>query len=141
MSETLLATFHVAGMTWGLPVDSVREVLGDQVLQPVPRAGNGVIGMLNLRGRVLAVTDVRLLVGLPAAADQGAALYVVERSRGLDVLRVDHAGEVVAAQDGCAIPVPQATPAAIAQHLSGALEVEGRLLLVVDLNRLLDAKD
>lgn len=138
MSETLLATFRLDAMTLGIDIQAVREVLRDQQVQPAPRAGRGVLGTVNLRGRVLAVTDVRSMLGLPVRDGREPAFYVVETELGEDILRVDVAGDVLSVDAATMMPVPETTPAAIAQYLSGAYEVEGHLLLVVDLNRLLN---
>lgn len=139
MTHTLLAAFHCDTSLFGLAVDSVQEVLAGQDMQPVPRAPHGVIGMINLRGRVLAVTDVRTRMGLePTPLTHDGAFYVVHGPAGLDVLRVDRPAEVMPVRIEDAIPVPDTTPMGIAALLSHAHQVEENLLLVVDLRRLLD---
>lgn len=140
MAEALLATFHCDSTLFGLAVESVQEVLTGQDLQPVPRAPHGVVGMINLRGRVLAVTDVRTRMGMrPAAQGDDGAYYVVHGSAGLDVLRVDRIAEVVPVLLQDMIPVPDTTPPAIADLLSHAYQLDEQLLLVIDLSRLLDS--
>lgn len=139
MTECVLATFSCGDMLLGVPVESVYEVLRDQRLEPVPRAPLGVVGLISVRGRILAVTDVRTRLGVPPAEDTDPAYYVVQGQDGLDVLRVDRAAEVLAVNSQQAIEVPDTTPAAIARQLSGAYHVDDLLVLVVDLNRLLDA--
>lgn len=139
MSEVLLATFRCDAMVLALPVEVVLEVLGDQSLEPVPRAPGAVIGLISLRGRILAVTDVRARMGLPDGRQPDPAFYVVETGDELEVLRVDRAGEVLSVHPDQAIAVPDTTPAAIAAQLDGAFHVADQLVLVVDLKRILDA--
>jgi purine-binding chemotaxis protein CheW len=137
MAEVLLATFHCDATLFGLPVRAVREVLGEQDVQPAPRSPAGVVGIINLRGRILAVTDVRTRLGLPPGPESGSVYFVVDHEQDTDVLRVDHPGAVVAAQEAEAVAVPDTTPADIAAQVSAAYQVEGALVLVVDLRRLL----
>lgn len=137
MGEVLLATFSIQTTRFGLPVQSVREVLGAQHVRAVPRAPEAVVGLVNLRGRILAVTDVRTRMGMTPVHGAGDVYYVVEHAYGAEVLRVDGAGPVVSVQDFDAVAVPDTTPAAIAARVSGAYQVEGSLVLVVDLRRLL----
>ena len=141
MPETLLATFHCDEMLLGLEVESVQEVLRDQTLIHVPRAPRGVAGMISLRGRILAVTDVRTRMGLPPAAHADNAYYIVRGPEGLDVLLVDSAGLVVGVHTDDIMGVPDTTPTQIARQVRGAYQVDGQPLLVVDLNRILDTAD
>lgn len=141
MSEVLLATFRCDAMVLALPVEVVLEVLRDQNLEAVPRAPAGVIGLISLRGRILAVTDVRARLGLPGMVDPDPGFYVVQTGDEMDVLRVDRAGEVVSVYAHQAIAVPDTTPAAIAAQLNGAYHVADQLVLVVNLNRILDADE
>lgn len=136
MARTLV-TFRVAGILFGVDVAVVREVLQDQAMEPAPRAPEAVLGIVNLRGRILGVTDVRARMALPPAAGGSWTSIVVEGSEGQDVLRVDTVGDVVSVPDGAELAIPETTPPAIARCVQGAYEVEGHLLLVVDLSDLL----
>jgi purine-binding chemotaxis protein CheW len=76
--------FRVAGERYALPLEAVREVV---VPQPpfarVPRASEAVRGVMNLRGRVVAVVDLAALVGLPPQPLAGGSghVLVLERDR------------------------------------------------------------
>ncbi len=137
MSELQLATFSCDSTLFGLPVHAVREVLAAQDVQPVPRAPEAVLGIINLRGRILAVTDVRTCMGLPTSVGQQDVYYVVDHEQGTDVLRVDQVGAVVAVRPADEVAVPDTTPKEIAARVSGAYQVEQAPVLVVDLRRLL----
>lgn len=136
MAEAIYATFHIDDMLFGIAVGAVQEVLLQQAVEPVPKAPHAVVGVLTLRGRILAVTDVRTRLGLPAVRVE-PAYFVVRDETGTDVLTVDSAGEIVTLDDNDQIPVPQTTPAAIARHVLGAHEVDEHVMFVVDLSRML----
>lgn len=75
---------------YGLAVDAVREVLPAAALTPVPEESPWVLGLLNLRGELLKVIDLRLRVGLPAhSLDPESHLVVVEHAGRRLVLLVD----------------------------------------------------
>jgi purine-binding chemotaxis protein CheW len=84
VSEERHVVFGVAGERFALPLGSVREVV---VPQPpfarVPRAGGAVRGVMNLRGRVVAVVDLAELMGLPprALAAGYGQVVILERDR------------------------------------------------------------
>jgi purine-binding chemotaxis protein CheW len=128
-------------MLLGLDVMVVQEVLRGQPVESVPRAPEAVIGIMNLRGRLLGVTDVRTRLGRPPAANMDPTYVVVRDGDDTDVLRVDAPAEVVTMDDQACLPVPDTTPAVIASNLRGAFDLDGQVLLVVDLNRLLHTRD
>ncbi len=70
--------FRVAGEAIALPREAVREVVLPQPpFARVPRSSDAVRGVMNLRGRVVAVVDLAALVGLPAQPLQAAAVHVL----------------------------------------------------------------
>jgi purine-binding chemotaxis protein CheW len=82
--------FRVASERFALPLEAVREVVLPQPpFARVPRASDAVRGVMNLRGRVVAVVDLAALVGLPAqplAAGAGQVLVLDRVKRALGLL-------------------------------------------------------
>ncbi len=82
--------FRVAAERYALPLDAVREVVLPQPpFARVPRVSEAVPGVMNLRGRVLAVVDLAALVGLPAQPlreGAGQVLVLDQGKRALGVL-------------------------------------------------------
>ena len=73
-----LVSMHVAGQLVGIPVRTVRDVLGPQRIARVPRASPAIAGVSNLRGRIVTVLDLRARLGIPPAPNAGARLRVVD---------------------------------------------------------------
>jgi purine-binding chemotaxis protein CheW len=76
--------FRAGGERFALPLEAVREVVLPQPpFARVPRSGPAVRGAMNLRGRVVAVIDLALLLGLPAAAagERDGHVVVLEAAR------------------------------------------------------------
>ncbi|HNQ01753.1 MAG TPA: chemotaxis protein CheW, partial [Syntrophales bacterium] len=61
-------TFSLAGEEYGIGILKVREIIGMMPITPVPRTPDFVKGVINLRGKVIPVIDLRLRFGLEAAA-------------------------------------------------------------------------
>jgi purine-binding chemotaxis protein CheW len=93
---------------YGLPVDVVREVVSEYRLTPVPCAPGFVLGVVNLRGEIVSVTDLAAVLGLPAPARLRAAPLVVVSSDGVTTaLAVDSVGDIAeVATDAVRPPLP-----------------------------------
>lgn len=93
--------FEVGGQQYGLPASDVQELQRAATLTPLPRAPAVVEGVVNLRGRVIPVLDIRSRFGLPARPMERTDHFVVARAgervvalrvdRAIDLVRVDAA--------------------------------------------------
>lgn len=78
----------------GVPLAQVREVLNPQRAVAVPLAPAGVVGALNIRGRIVTAIDLGVCLGLPPLRAPATAMtVVVEESDELYALMVEHVGE------------------------------------------------
>lgn len=131
-------TVEVAGQMFGIPVLQVSDVLGAQRITRVPLAPPQVAGSLNLRGRIVTAIDVRARLGLaPAESEKPKLSVVVENGGELYSLLVDNVGEVLS------LPIdefernPPTLDPAWRDLSTGIFRLEGRLLLIVDVKRML----
>ncbi len=86
-------SFHLAGEEYALPVLQVREILPPQALSPLPGMPPHWPGVIQLRGRIVPVLDLRLRFGMPAGEGEGSLILL---SSGEAALKVDAPGEVAA---------------------------------------------
>jgi purine-binding chemotaxis protein CheW len=138
--STQLVVFQVAGREYGLPLGQVVEVLQMVAITPVPEAPPWVAGVINLRGRVIPMVDLRPRVGLPPTQPDPAAVFVVASSgeRTVGVL-ADSVAEVVTV-DASAIERPDEMTAS--QGLVTAVtRSEAGVALILDLDRLSPGPD
>jgi purine-binding chemotaxis protein CheW len=71
--------FRLAGVTHALPAENVREVLSMVLITPLPDAPPWLTGVINLRGTVIPVIDLRIRIGVPAAQiDLGTPILVAD---------------------------------------------------------------
>jgi purine-binding chemotaxis protein CheW len=93
-----ILVFEVGGRRFGLPATEVRELLRAVSIVPLPRplAGPAIEGVVNLRGRVVPVLDLRVRLGLPPREVVPSDQMIVAQSEGrLVALRVDRALDLV----------------------------------------------
>ena len=82
MVSRTLSTFRVADALYGIPIEDVQEVTRLQELTPVPLAPPAVSGLMNLRGQVVTVVDLRRRLGYPPRGVEQSATNVVVRGDG-----------------------------------------------------------
>jgi purine-binding chemotaxis protein CheW len=122
----------------GIPVDSVRDILGEQSITRIPLAPPEIAGSLNLRGRIVTAIDVRRRLGLPPApAGQRCMSVVVDQGNELYALLIDQASEVMSLPVSKFERNPPTLDAGWAGCSAGVYRLDDRLLVVLDVARLL----
>lgn len=129
----------ISDQLFGIPVLQVQDVLGSQRITQIPLAPAEVAGSLNLRGRIVTAIDIRTRLGLPPRAEGHPAMSVVVDYGGeLYSLLVDSVGEVLSL-DGTEAERNPATLDPVWRELSaGIFRLDGKLLIVLDVARVLD---
>ena len=133
-------TAMIGGQLFGLPILRVQDVFIPERLTRVPLAPPEIAGVLNLRGRIVTLIDMRRCLGLEARADAGQPMAIgVERSGESYGLVIDSVGEVLKLDDAAREPNPINLDPRLARVCAGIHRLEGQLLMVVDVDRVLDA--
>lgn len=134
-----LCTFYVESMLLGIDVRDVQEAIRQQNLTTVPLAKSAIKGLINLRGQIVTAIDLRQRLGLSARADDRQMMNVVVRSDGEVIsLLVDDIGEVLEIHDVDFEPLPETANASLRLMASGAYKLQNRLLLRLDLQKILN---
>jgi len=140
--EQSFVTLTVAGQLCGVPVLGVRDILAEQPITRIPLAAAEIAGSLNLRGRIVTAIDLRQRLGLPAATPGTARMSVVAEQNGeLYALLVDQVAEVMRLADRAFEPNPPTLPAIWAEHSRGIYRLDGQLMVVLDVARLLAVRE
>jgi purine-binding chemotaxis protein CheW len=138
MSETRqLCTFVVDDLHLGVDVTDVQEVIRFQQMTSVPLAPEVVLGLINLRGQIVTVLDLRAMLGLPALESDELPTNVVIRGgqdEAVSVL-VDSLSDVVDTDADDFEPVPPTLSGPARELVLGAYKLPDRLLLVLDTDR------
>ena len=136
--ELHLVTFALDGEEFGIPIGQVREVIRVTEITRVPQARQHVRGVTNLRGRILAVVEIRTRMGLtPAEITPRSRIVVVGvYDRTLGIL-VDGVSQVVKVPAKTVAPAPEEVLSASADYITGVARWNSRLIILLDLEKLL----
>lgn len=128
-----LCTFSLGDLYLAVAVDEVQEVLRDQEITRVPLARETIKGLINLRGQIVTVIDLRRRFDFPPRQEGDAEMHVVlRRGSGAVSLLVDDIGDVLEHDDDAAAVPPRTLEGALRELVSRVYKLEGRLLLVLD---------
>lgn len=132
-------TVFTAGQLFGLKLERVRDVFVPQALSTVPLAPPEVAGVLNLRGRIVTALDLRRRLGLPPREDGKPSVAVGIEDRGeLYGLIADKVGDVMWLPASQYETAPANLDPRWAQVCAGVYRLDGRLLVVLDVDKILD---
>lgn len=132
-------TMTIEDQLFGIPVLMVRDVLRSQKLRRVPLAPPEVAGALNLRGRIVTAIDVRRRLRMADRSEDKLGMSIVVDHNGeLYSLIVDSVGEVLTLPADTHETMPATLDPVWKSVCVGVYRLEGKLLLVMDVSRLLD---
>jgi purine-binding chemotaxis protein CheW len=134
-------TVIIGDQLFGLPISRVQDVFVPDRLTRVPLAPPDVAGILNLRGRVVTAIDMRSRLDL-GKREQGQPLMAIGiEFRGESYgLLVESVGEVMKLKSSDCESKPINLEARLARVAAGIYRLEGQLLVVLDVDRVLDIK-
>jgi purine-binding chemotaxis protein CheW len=136
--DELHVVFRVGTAEYALAANHVVQMESFTGATPVPGAPPWVMGLMQVRGRVVPVIDLRARFGVaaPGGDDDQARVVVVARGQRVVGLRVDRAREVLVVSAAAIQPVPPALESSTG-FVGGIARVGERLLLIIDLDRIL----
>ena len=132
--------FEVAGQSYGLPIVDVRELVRAVAITPLPDAPAVIEGVVNVRGRVLPVLDVRARFGLPTRPLDPSDHFIVASAgpRGV-ILRVDRATHLALINEASVQPPETLGPSAA--YVAGVAKLDDGMVLIHDLATFLSAAE
>jgi purine-binding chemotaxis protein CheW len=130
---------------YGIAVLKVREIIRLQKITPVPQMPAYVRGVINLRGRVIAIVDLRAKFGLKAECAERTCIVVVQVRTGGDEsdqtmpmgLIVDSVDEVVNLAAADIEPTPDFGTTVNTSYLLGMAKVKNRVMTLLDIDRVI----
>jgi purine-binding chemotaxis protein CheW len=131
-------TATVCGQLFGLPISRVQDVFVPDRIARVPLAPPEVAGLLNLRGRIVTAIDMRRRLGLEAAEHAQRMAVGIESKGESYGLLIDVIGEVLKLPAGSRQDNPVNLDARLTQVAAGVHRLDGQLMVVLDVDRVLD---
>lgn len=136
--ELHLVTFRLDTEEFGIPIEQAREVVRVGELTRVPEAPPHIRGVVNLRGRVLPVVEIRTRLGLESLDPGAKARIVVVESGGRTLgLLVDQVSPMLKVRFDAVLPPPTDVLSATTDYVTGVAQVGNRLVILLDLDRVL----
>ncbi|SEN09512.1 purine-binding chemotaxis protein CheW [Sphingomonas gellani] len=139
MSRQLI-TFQLGDQVLGVDIMAIREIRAWSPATPLPNVPAHVRGVVNLRGVVLPVLDLRHRLGWGVTDPSARHVIIVVRiGEQLQGLIVDAVNDIVSVAPDAMQPLPDMGETTAAQFLEGLATIDQRLILVLSLDRLVDA--
>jgi purine-binding chemotaxis protein CheW len=139
LDETQYLTFRLDSQEYGLPIIEVQEIKGWTSMTPVPNSPSHMLGVLNLRGTIIPVIDLRTRFGLPMKEhDEFTVIMVVSMGKRLAGLVVDSVSDVISAPDEAVRDNPEANSNIDQRFFRGLVESNGKLVILLDAMQISD---
>ena len=137
-----LVTFSTGDEEFGVDILRVQEIIRTMAITKVPKAPEFVEGVINLRGKVIPIIDLRRRFGLQSKAhDKHTRIIVIEINTMIVGFVVDSVSEVLRIPTSTVEPPPPVVAGLESEYISGVGKLEDRLLILLDLDRLLSRAD
>ena len=136
--EQQLVVFELGAELYGVEIARVHEIIRLQTVTRVPRAPAFVEGVINLRGKVIPVVDLRRRFGLPSAEHtRSTRIVVVEIGDQVVGIVVDGVSEVLRVNTATVEPPSPVVAGIDSEYLHGIAKLPERLVILLDLDRVL----
>ncbi len=136
--ELHLVGFRIGRETFGVPIELVHEIVRVPEITSVPDAPNFVEGVINLRGKIICIVDLRKRFGeTEVKSSKKNRILVAEVGNKMVGLIVDAASEVLKIPPTDVEPPPNVFAEGELNYVTGVGKLNGRLIMLVDLKQIL----
>lgn len=126
---------------YGVGIEQVQEIRVLETITRIPKAPAHVRGVTNLRGKIISIVDIKQKLGFPPGEiNPGSRILVAEIGGVLTGLLVDEVDQVMRISTSDVEPTPSGTSES-SQYVKGIAKTEGRLIIILDLQKLLEEID
>jgi purine-binding chemotaxis protein CheW len=141
-TTTTWVGLEVGGVAYALNIQHVREIIRPLPMQNLPHASEVIIGVIDHRGDVVPVVDLRIRFGTLRRTDLGRTRWVIVHRQGhLFGLVVDRVTEVFDSSELDARPVPDLGHGGDRRAITAAYSRSGQLVFTLDIERITDTYD
>ncbi len=135
-------TFTLAEETFGVDIAKIQEIIGFQGVTPIPNQPAYLPGVINLRGAVVPVIDLRLRFGFPAKDhDRYTVVLILSLDEHLAGLIVDSVSDVVAFTPDDIQPAPRFSENVHAGFIESVGRQGDRFIILLDADKVIDVKE
>jgi len=135
-------TFFLAGEEYGLEILKVQEIIGMMPITSVPRTPSFIKGVINLRGKIIPIVDLRLKLEMESKEQTEETCTIVVQANGVEVgLIVDKVSEVLDISEEDIEDAPSFGSSIQSDYILGIGKSEGRVKLLLDIDKVLSLQD
>jgi purine-binding chemotaxis protein CheW len=139
-------TFSLAGEEYGISIQKVKEIIGMITVTPVPKTSDYIKGVINLRGKIITVVDLRLKFDIESIAyTERTCIVVVEINTGQKIISmgiiVDSVSEVLNIRDGEIEDAPLFGANLDTDFMLGMAKIGNRVKILLDIDKIMHGPD
>lgn len=141
-----LVSFRIGNEEFGVDILVVQEIIRLPTITPIPNAPRFILGMINLRGKIIPVVDLRKRLRItgkkPGQNERTTRVLIVEMQSSVTGFIVDSVSEVMRVSLSDIEPTPNLVASAIeAEYIKGVIKLPGRLVVILDFQKILLPKE
>nr|WP_029895228.1 chemotaxis protein CheW [Desulfohalovibrio reitneri] len=137
-----LVTFSIGDEEFGVDILKVQEIIRTMEITRVPKAPDFVEGVINLRGKVIPIIDLRRRFGMARRDhDKNTRIIVIDINNMIVGFVVDSVSEVLRISSSTVEPPPPVVAGVESEYIKSVGKLEDRLLIMLDLDRLLSGEE
>jgi len=141
-SELQLVSFNIGSEEFGVDILKVQEINRMVEITKVPQAPHYVEGVINLRGKVIPVIDLRKRFNLEVKEhDKDTRIVVVDINNNIMGMIVDAVSEVLRLPADTIEPPPELVTGVNSEYIKAVAKLEDRLLIFLDLTKVIDTEE
>lgn len=141
-TDALCLTFRLGDQDYGIAISKVQEIREWTKVTPLPNSPSYIKGMLNLRGAIVPVIDLRMRFGLDVLERDGFTVIIVVNVGGrLAGIVVDTVSDVLSVDPGQRRALPEFEGHANRRFIEGLAQIDDRLMVLLNVDQLVTSED
>jgi len=138
MKNVQMVIFRLSDSYFGVDIMKVREIMALVPITPLPTSAPYLLGVINVRGKVVPVVDLRMKLGLPCQeATDDSRLLLVEKDGKVAGLLVDEVSEVLTLSSDDIETTAQMEVGSYSESVEGIAKLDDRLLIFLNVEKLI----
>lgn len=133
--------FNLASEEFAIPLISVREVIGVPEVTPIPQSPAHFLGIMNLRGQIISVLDLRTKFGIKNSRTEETAVIILDLGENHIGVMVDQVNSVVELTESEITERPPMDSVKLAESIRGVFRKNDKLILLIDVLKTLSLDD
>lgn len=136
--EEQYCTFYLNNSFYGIPVRSIQEIIQNERIKQVPLAGSLVAGLINLRGQIITVLDLRKILNHSSTDSEITSILICFTDHGLLGMLVDEVDDIIYLNPESWEPPPGTLNGNIRELIDSIYKFQNKLLLALNIQKTSD---